>query len=186
MQDKYIYLVFSKTGTLLSRSIGYVTNSKYTHVSLSFNDSFNNMYSFGRINPNNPLSGGFTIESLSKGVFKKFSNARCLVYKIKVNNEQLDLLHHELDKFITSDLTYKYNFLGLFGVLFSKPIERESHYFCSQFVSTLLINSNIYKTDKVPGLISPTDLTEIDYCEIVYEGLVNKYLTVDTDLSIAL
>lgn len=186
MEDKYFYLVFSKTGTLLSKSIGYVTSTTYTHVSISFDSSFNNMYTFGRINPNNPLSGGFVIESLSEGVYKKFVNSKCLVYKVKVTEDQLNLLHLELDKFLNSDIDFKYNFLGLFGVYFGRPLERQAHYFCSQFVSTLLINSNIYLTDKGPGLISPTDLTNINDFEIIYEGLVNNYSYLDEDFSVAL
>lgn len=176
MEDKYIYLIFSKTGTLLSKSIGYITKSKYTHVSISFDNTFTEMYSFGRINPNNPFIGGFIIENLSTGVYKKFNKSICLVYKIQVTKRQLEKLHNELDKFRFSDLNFRYNFLGLFGVLLGKPLERETHYFCSQFVSTLLIRSEIYKSDKVPGLISPTDLlTIIENCEIIYEGYTNNY-----------
>lgn len=64
METKYIYLIFSKTGTWLSNLISIITKSPYTHVALSFDDKFNSLYTFGRVNPNNPFSGGFTIESL--------------------------------------------------------------------------------------------------------------------------
>src|SRR5690554_4373177 len=133
MNYKYIYLVFSKTGTWLSKIIYIFSHIRYAHSSISFDDSLTKMYSFGRINPENPFSGGFVEENLYEGVYKKFSGCECLIYKIKINNEQYELLQQQIEKFLSEKNNLKYNFLGLFGVLLNKPVRRKNHYFCSQF-----------------------------------------------------
>jgi hypothetical protein len=179
MNEKNIYLVFSKTGTWLSRLINLFTEGKYAHSSISFDNSFTQMYSFGRTRPNNLFLAGFVEENLFDGVYKKFSRSECLIYKLEIEEEQYDVLRDEIDKFLMKKDNYKYNFLGLLGVLFNRPIERENYYFCTQFVSELLIKSSIYDTDKSPALIKPNDLISIEDKKIVYEGFINECLHFD-------
>jgi hypothetical protein len=176
MGDKYIYLIFSRTGTWLSKVISIFTEGKYTHTSISFDNNFNKLYSFGRTNPSNPLSAGFVEENLHDGVYKKFKGSICVIYRVKVTESQYTNLQHQIENFISFRKEYKYNFVGLFGVLFNKPLKRKKHYFCSQFVSEVLINSGIFNSDKLPELIKPTDLaSSLDNKELVYEGLINSY-----------
>lgn len=174
MQCKYIYLIFSKTGTWLSRTLNIFSETKYVHSSISFDESFQKMYSFGRIHPDNPFLGGFVVESLYEGVYKKFENSECIIYKVKITNEQYHLLQKEIQYFLKEKYKYKYNFIGLFGILINTPIKRKNHYFCSQFVSEVLIKSNIYHADKVPELTKTTDLFMVKNKELIYEGFISN------------
>lgn len=175
MSKKYIYLVFSNTGTILSKCINYYTKDKYVHVSLSLDDSFEKMYSFGRIFPSNPFIGGLVEENLKDGVYKRFQNSKCVIYKIQVSNRQYSLLIQELEKFLKDQKKYKYSLLGLIGVALQRPIKRHNRYFCSEFVSHLLIKSNIYNSSKAPSLTKPSDLLNINHKEFIYEGLTYNY-----------
>lgn len=179
MSDKYIYLVFSKTGTWLSRTLNIFSETKYVHSSISFDDSLKEMYSFGRINPNNPFSGGFVEENLYDGVYRKFSGSECLVFRVKITEEQYYSLKNHIEDFLKERHKYRYNFLGLFGLLFNKSIKRKNYYFCSQFISEILIKSSIYHTDKTPELVKTNDLFSVKNKEIIYEGFINKYCTMD-------
>lgn len=173
--ESYIYLVFTKTGTWLSRVIATFSDMKYVHASISFDDSFTKMYSFGRTNPDNPFSGGFVEEDLKGGVYQKYTEARCLIYKVKVTKLQYDSLKMELARFQNEADKYHYNLIGLVGAKFGIPLKRKHHYFCSQFVSELLINSKIYDIDKEPEIISPSDLYSISNMELLYEGYASLY-----------
>ena len=176
MSKKSIYLVFSSTGTILSKCIKYYTKDQYVHVSLSLDDTFEKMYSFGRIFPSNPFIGGFVQENLKDGVYKKFQNSKCIIYRVNITNDQYIELKKELDIFLKNQKVYKYNLLGLVGVAIKRPIRRTDKYFCSEFVSHLLIKSNIFDSDKIPSLIKPSDLlSEIEHKEFIYEGLTNKF-----------
>lgn len=174
MEYKYIYLFFSKTGTWLSRTLTIFSETKYVHSSISFDDSFKVMYSFGRLHPNNPFFGGLVEENIYEGVYKKFEDSECLIYKVKVTEEQYYSLKREIKYFLKEKYKYRYNFIGLFGILINTPIKRKNHYFCSQFVSEVLIKSNIYHTDKVPELIKTNDLFSLRNKELVYEGFISN------------
>lgn len=177
MNIKYIYLVFTRTGTWLSRLISVFSDIEYPHSSISFDDEFTEMYSFGRRKPNNPFSGGFAVENLFDGVFKN-SGCKCLIFKMKVSEEQYDSLKRYIGDFSKDKDKYRYNFLGLCGILLNMPLKRKNYYFCSQFVSEALINSNVLKLDKAPELIRTDDLYTIKNREVLYEGFVNERFTV--------
>jgi hypothetical protein len=174
MKDEtlYIYLVFSKTGTWLSRALKYFSPSKFVHTSIAFDDTFTEMYSFGRINPNNPINGGFVKESLYDGVYKKFESSECRIIRVSVTSEQYEGLKSDIEYFYTNRHKYKYNFLGLFGVFFKLPIQRKYHYFCSQFVYTLLKKHNLLDLKKEPELVHTVDLFNIENNSLIYEGLI--------------
>ncbi len=168
-----IYIVFTKTGTWLARALKYFSATKYVHTSISFDPSFTSMYSFGRSNPNNPFSGGFVRENIYDGVFKKYKKSECLIFEVWVTKSQYDGLLDDVQKFVTNKHLYRYNFLGLFGILFNRPLDRSYHYFCSQFVYSMLKKHDIVTFDKVPGLVQTIDLFEIDNKSILYEGFIH-------------
>lgn len=175
MSYRYIYLIFSKTGTWLSKTLGVFSATKYVHTSISFDNSFTKMYSFGRTNPDNPFSGGLVEENLQDGVYKKFFKSECVIYRVRITNQQYNFLTSEIRNFLKDKDKYRYNFLGLFFILIDKPIKRKDHYFCSQFVSELLIKSDIYITNKPPELIKTHELFSVNNMELIYEGPVSKF-----------
>jgi hypothetical protein len=89
----YVYLIFSKTGTWLSRALNIFSDTKYVHASISFDDSFSKMYSFGRTNPSNPFSGGFVEENLFDGVSP-------IPFSKDILDEGIELLHGNECEFV--------------------------------------------------------------------------------------
>lgn len=177
MEHTYIYLVFTKTNTWLSRLIGFVSKIEYPHSSISLDNSFTRMYSFGRIEPDNPFSGGFTEENLFEGLFKKSGSCRCRIYRLKVDPSQFSAVQSGIYEFADRRDIYRYNLMGLVGVWLNVPIKRRNHYFCSQFVSEILIRSCLLPEEKVPELIKTDDLYAIKNKELIYEGPVLEYRT---------
>lgn len=182
MNTRDIYIVLSRTGTMFSNIIALFTQKEYSHVSLSLDSSFTQMFSFGRKIPTKVLPAGLVEENLYDGVFAMYPKSRCLIYKVSITNEQFIFLQNEIDKFFKNKDNYKYSVLGTVTAYFNKPFKREYYYFCSQFVSELLIKSGIYKTDKLPEVIKPMDLLEIDNIEFIYEGFINEDNYVKNDL----
>ncbi|MGI6704334.1 MAG: hypothetical protein ACOX42_10040 [Clostridia bacterium] len=172
---RYIYLIFSKTRTWLSRALRLFIKTKYVHASISLDSSLKSMYSFGRLHADNPFSGGFVEENFSFGVFKKNRNCECIVYRIRVTQQQYDTLLNELRRLLTFRELYRYNFFGLFTAGMGVSLKRERYYFCSQFVSELLIKSGILSSSRPPKLIKATDLLDIETKEKIYEGFTWGY-----------
>ena len=69
---KKIYIILTHTGTILSKIIKYYTGDEFSHVSIALDSQLRKIYSFGRLNPYNPIKGGFVHESVDKGTFRRF------------------------------------------------------------------------------------------------------------------
>lgn len=173
--EKQIYILLSHSGSMLSRLINIYTKTNYTHVSLGLDKDLDELYSFGRLRPYNPVLGGFIREDILNGTYTRFPNTKCAIYLLTVSEEQYERLNKEIKRFTLEQEKYKYNLLGLVGVIVNRPIQRKYSYFCSQFVSEVLTNSGINIIEKTPGLTSPVDFLECKDLKIIYEGQLNQY-----------
>ncbi len=167
--------MLTNSGSLLSKCINIYTKEPYTHVSISFDEELNQLYSFGRLRPNNPIIAGFVKEDIKNGTYKKFPDTMCALYSIQINNVQYKKLKKEIRRFKKDGKKYGYNFIGLIGVMVNYPIGRKDNYFCSQFVSSLLNKSGIILIDKPSGLTAPRDFRECRDLNLVYEGNLQSY-----------
>ena len=174
-EDHTIYILLSHSGSIFSRAINMYTRAPYTHVSIALDKDLKELYSFGRLKPYNPIFGGFIKEDIINGTYGRFPKTRCKLYSLRVNEIQYKKLVMELNKFKKEANKYGYNFLGLIGAMFNHPIQRRYNYFCSQFVSQILLNSDINILDKHPGLTAPMDFIECEGLEFIYEGYLNLY-----------
>ena len=89
-------------------------------------------------------------------------------------------LHNEkimeiLEQFKSEKAFYRYNYLGILGVMCQRSVERRYNYFCSQFVSYVLRKAGISLIMKKPGLTCPRDFRMCDDLEIIYEGKLRNY-----------
>lgn len=173
--ERQIYILLSHSGSVFSKIINIYTKQSYTHVSLGFDKDLDELYSFGRLKPYNPVFGGFIKEDILNGTYNRFPNTNCALYLLTVTNEQYRKLEIEMEKFKKDGAKYKYNIIGLVGIMVNRPISREYNYFCSQFVSEVLTNSGINIIGKMPGLTVPIDFLDCKDLEIIYEGKLNMY-----------
>jgi hypothetical protein len=172
MVEKQMYLLLTNTGSFLTKLIKLYTKKPYNHASIAFDGQLTEVYSFGRKTIRNPFIGGFVREDVKAGLFKQ---ADCVLYSITVTEEQIKKMHHILKEFEAQKKDYRYNFLGLFAVMFNIPIKRKKAFFCSQFVAFLLKESNIIDFDKPLPLITPHDLQRASKCQFIYEGKLKEY-----------
>ncbi|NYE06914.1 hypothetical protein F4694_003694 [Bacillus niacini] len=176
MVEKRMYLLLTNTGSFLTKCIKLYTKKPYNHASIAFDSQLSEVYSFGRKTVRNPFIGGFVKENVKAGLFK---HADCVIYSITVSEGQIQKMNQVLKEFVLQKKDYRYNFLGLFGVMFNKPIKRKNAFFCSQFVAFLLKESNIIDFDKPLSLITPHDLQNTSRFQFVYEGKLKDYISED-------
>lgn len=181
-----VFIVFSKTGTWLSQLLSKISNFKYMHSSISLSEDLSVMYSFGRINPNNPFLGGFVKESIYNGVYQFSKKNEMKVYKMTITKEQGKILEEEIAQFELQAKYYRYNFLGLMFIPFKIKYVRKHHYFCSQFISELLMKIAILDQTITPEWTSPSDLIQYLDLEFVYEGYIHEYHSLNIDSNVAL
>lgn len=172
--EKEVYILLTDTGSLLTKLIKLYTKKPYNHASIAFDYHLSEVYSFGRKTARNPFIGGFVKEDVREGLFKK---ADCAIYSIIVTDSQIQKLNYYLQEIEAQKKHYRYNFLGLFGVMFNKPVKRNNAFFCSQFVAYLLKESTVIHFQKPISLIAPHDLQCVSTFQIVYEGKLKDYQT---------
>lgn len=176
LNEKKIYILFTDTGTLLSKAIRLYTGTSLNHSSIAFDKDLSTIYSFGRKDPRNPLIGGFVKESLYGSLIRQGqSRTQCAIYCCTVTKEQHNLILEEIQRVEKQQSLYKYNFLGLFGVALNVGIKREKAYFCTQFVATVFRNAGIELVSKPACLTTPIDLENSSVLEKIYEGDLRDY-----------
>jgi hypothetical protein len=171
-KERKVYLVLTDTGTIFTRLIRLYTKQTYNHSSLSLDLQLENLYSFGRKQPWNPFIGGFVKEQIGEGLFKK---ATCEIYCLNITEEQFQHIQQQIQQFEDKQHEYKYNLLGLFALMFRKPLDRENAFFCSEFVSTLLTRSRAVAFNKPTCFVTPSDLGQLEDVEYIYQGSIRDY-----------
>lgn len=172
MGEKEIYLLLTDTGTILTRLIKSYTKKPYNHASIVFDTELVEVYSFGRKTAKNPYIGGFVREDIHSVLFKQ---ADCAIYSLTVTNDEFQKMYQYIQKIAVEKGCYRYNFIGLFGVLFKKPIKRKNAFFCSQFVASVLKESNVINFEKDLSLVEPSDLPYSANFQLIYEGRLKDY-----------
>jgi hypothetical protein len=173
MGDKRIYILLTDTGTLFTRLIKLYTRKPYNHASIAFDAELSEVYSFGRKTAGNPFVGGFVREDIHSVLFNR---AHCAIYSLTVTKNQLRRMHLYIQEINEQKENFRYNLLGLLGIIVNKPVKREKAFFCSQFVASILKESSILTDcEKDLSLIRPSDLPAAANFELVYEGKLKDY-----------
>ena len=170
-----VYILLTQTTSILTRMLKFYTKTPYNHVSLAFDERLEYTYSFGRVNPDDPLIGGFSHERLDVGVFK---DASCQLLSLDVTPEQYLKMRERVAEIEANQLKYKFNFIGLFGARFDFEIKRKHAYFCSQFVGKVLQEVGLFPEDFPAHLVKPTDLVEQVNLKVEYQGPLADYLEI--------
>lgn len=175
---KYIYIMFTFTGTTFSRVLRKVTRQAYTHVSISFDQNLDTCYSFGRYSvKDKPWQATFVVEGKAKGVYLEKSNTSAKVFRLEVNEEQFISAQKIVATFERNHEVFRYNFAGLPHIWMGLPLERDTKFVCSQFVAYVLENSNIFSFPKGYSTIRPVDIYQM-VNTLVYEGPLAAYSAV--------
>ncbi|WP_352418311.1 hypothetical protein [Proteiniborus sp.] len=174
-KKRTIYILLTNTGSFPTKIIKAYTKAPYNHVAISFSKDLRRFYSFGRKKYNNPLWGGFVIESIDSEIYEYFSETTCSIFSLEVDRGIYYRMKKVIKQFEKEKDKYVYSFIGLLGVIVKVPIEREYGYFCSQFVATVLEKSGLNLFNKRPGLVTPNDFMNIKELNHIYTGKLSDY-----------
>lgn len=173
MQKYYLYLVLTRTNTVISKAIQLIKKDEYTHAAISLDQELNHMYSFGRKYTHFPFIGRFKQENLSTGLYKYHSNLPVMIMEIEVSKQQYEDAEFLLKRFIANSKQYKYNYKGLLHCLFNRPAYCDHRFLCSEFVYYILKESGITDLEMPRNLVRPQSLLNLE-SRIVYQGTIRN------------
>ena len=173
---KSIYILLTKSDTVVSKAIHLVAADQYSHVSISFDKTLQPLYSFSRKYIYLPLPAGICHEPLSEGFYKKYHYIPCALYELKVEDEIYNTAKQIAENMLKESQAYKFNVLGLILCKFNIPYDRKNYYFCSEFVSEVLLKSQALYLPKLPCLMRPADYANIAILECVFKGRLEQLI----------
>ena len=169
-----VFILLTFTSTNMAKVIKFVTGDVYSHVSISFDSSMNDMYSFGRKFKDSNMT--FINEDIKDGLLKDVTKDTIYsLYVLFVTKEQKELMINRLEDFKKKKDKLKFSFIGLFNISIGKETDRQNEYFCSQFVAEILKASNNGMIDKHPSLYKPYDFAKHKKTHFVTRGKLENY-----------
>ena len=167
---KTIYILLTRSGTLLSNLVYRLTGARYTHASLAFDEDLSCLYSSIRKNGYTMFPAGPSREYLDRGVFRLRPDVPCALYALEVSEEAYTRARRRADHMMAHGNLYRFNVLGLILCGLHIRWRRRRHYFCSQFVGEVLEKSGALELPKHSTLMHPNDYTTLQDLHCVYEG----------------
>ena len=67
---------------------------------------------------------------------------------------------------------YKFNVIGLLGILLNVKIKREKYFYCAEFVKYVLEQSQVLE---LPDLVKPEDFEKVSGISEIYRGVLREY-----------
>ena len=167
---KTIYILLTRSGTLLSKLVYAVTGASYTHASMAFDEELNCLYSSTRKNGYTMFPAGPSKEYLNRGVFRLRGDAPCALYALEVTDEAYVRARRRAEHMMARGELYRFNTLGLILCALHIRWQRRRHYFCSQFVSEVLQKSGSLDLPKHSTLMRPNDYAALPQLKCLYQG----------------
>lgn len=174
---KTIYILLTRTRSILSRTVRLVTMDTYTHAAIAFDQDFQVLYSSARWDGKNMFPCGPCREYLHKG-FYAFHKTPCAVYELKVEDDVYDRAKAEVSAIIENQKQYHFNVIGLMLCQLRIPFRRKTYFFCSQFVSEILHRSGAVELPRDPSLIRPSDLAKLPQMTFRWNGYTSQIRSV--------
>lgn len=174
LDEPYLYLAVSNTGSPASNILSVLTQKTYNHASISFDENLKTLVSYNggeRLYP-----PGLNMELLEW--FYKKKDSGIMVYRLGVNREQKEKMLAKVKEINENGSSY-----NILGMAIRKSI-KPNIMFCSQFIYSLLKSVDAHYFEGDPLTIKPSDLVEMDYYrklefvqEISFADFQEKYQT---------
>lgn len=170
-----VFVLLTHTGTVLSNAIKYVTDKPYSHASIAFDESLEEMYSFGRRHKDNPFVGTFVRENIRSGLYEDVSDkATFALYVTFMTKEEIESVKERLKYFEREDVEFRYSFKGLINYKMGKESDSVDKFFCSQFVDYILSSAKPF-FDRPSSLVEPYDYASHKAFTLVDKGVLKDY-----------
>ncbi len=174
---KTIYILLTRSTSVLSSLIHLFSGDAYTHSSISFSASLQPMFSSGRKNGDTLIPAGPCREVFHRGFYLRNRHIPCALYALQVSDEVYDRALAEAEAILAQADRYHFNLLGVALARIGISLYRKNYYFCSQFVGEILLRSGALEALPVQTtVIRPMHLAGLEQLECVYTGRLSELL----------
>lgn len=165
-----IYVLLTRSPTLLSKTIHIITDADYTHAAIAFDRRLTTLCSFGRKFSHLPYPGGLVRESIYLGFYREHPYTPCVLLELRVADETFNTARREVLSMLCHSGDYRYSVRGLALCGRGVAEDRDGYFFCSQFVAEIISRSGAASLPKIPSLMNPVDFEKMPCFQAVYRG----------------
>jgi len=162
-EQKKIYILLTKQTDPFSRIFGAMSGCRYFHASIGFEER-GTFFSFN-------TKRGFCIEQ--PAIRKQYTP--CVLYSLDVTDEIYSDIEKRINVFRESDKHYNFSYFGMFLCIFRMPLKIpflfNNSYFCSMFVSELIVKSGAAKLKVKPHRYLPRHFPHEPKLKLCFEGV---------------
>jgi len=162
-EQKKIYILLTKQTDPFSRFFSILSGSRYLHASIGFEER-GTFFSFN-------TKRGFCIEQPSK----KRQFVPCLLYSLDVTEEVYQDIEERIRVFRDNTDPYTFSHFGMFLAIFRMPLKIpflfNNSYFCTMFVSELIVKSGAAKLRFKPFRYLPRHFSHEPDLKLCFEGV---------------
>lgn len=166
MTDKRkVYILLTRFPGTSARAISAFTRCYYTHASIGLDEDPDSFYSF-------VFKKGFLVEKLTRYAKPGRPILPCRLYELEVSERVYHSIKSTLERFVRTRQTLRYTSLGVVLSILRIPYQRRNHYFCSQFVATVLRCAQAAPLKKSSALYHPRDFQQLPGARLCYQGVL--------------
>ena len=137
-------------------AVYFLTGFGYNHTAIKLEDDDSCYYSFNY--------KGFCTESIEK--YRRYGVKKSIEFELSISDESYDEIKRRINDVMEHRSEYKYALKSTLVGLFNIPYRQEKRYFCSQFISQLLKESNAVELQYDPDLYLPNNFCmDLSQCE---------------------
>ena len=168
----FVILTYQPKG--FNKVVKFMTHAPYSHASISFDSSMNQIYTFATRDGHTMIPLGLADENI-QGYKNSSPDAKFALYVKLVDKEDYDLMRAKVKEMYSHRTDFRYDIPGVVKTFFGKRNANEKRYFCSGFVAYILNSGRHMATDKSYDLVKPMDIPDIQNIHLVDMGLCRDY-----------
>ena len=169
----YLYVVFVRSMTGISKITRKFVDYEYTHMSLCFDNRMEDFVTFARRNLYTPLDAGIVWERRGNYAFEDMEACKVRIFKIPVTKEEFQEIVELIEEF-EQDEEYMFNLFSMLTMPILHGFSIYPAHNCLSFISMILTKIHGIYLEKPYYKYMPSELNEVLKEYVWFEGWLKK------------
>lgn len=169
----YLYVVFVKSMTGISKITRKIVDYEYTHMSLCFDRKMEDFVTFARRNLYTPLDAGIVWERRGNYAFEDMEYSKVKIFRIPISEEEYERIVTLIREY-EQDEEYMFNLLSMVTMPVFHGFQVYKTHNCMSFISIVLEQISSIRMEKAYYKYMPSELAVVMKDYAWFEGKLKK------------
>lgn len=169
----YMYVVFVRSMTGISKITRKFVDYEYTHMSLCFEQKMEDFVTFARRNLYTPLDAGIVWERRGNYAFEDMEACKVKIFRIPISKKEFEDIVDLIENF-EQDEEYMFNLFSMLTMPILHGFSIYKAHNCMSFISLVLSKLDKIRLEKPYYKYMPSELNEVMAQYAWFEGWLRK------------